>query len=178
MTLDIALILIDVQEKLMAKMHGKEDLTKVLIQTIKAFQILEIPIIVTEQYPQGLGRTIPEVHSILNPKTLIFDKESFSVCKEGRVSAKIKELNPKNWVLIGVEAHVCVLQTAFDFCSESKKVTILQDGIASRSLEHKQSALKEMEKKNCRITCLETLLFELLGNAKHPKFKEISQLLR
>lgn len=178
MTLDTALILIDVQEKLMAKMHNKEALTQVLIQTIKAFQILEIPIILTEQYPQGLGKTISEVRSTLYSSTLIYEKESFSACKEGKIAAKIKELNKKNWVLIGVEAHVCVLQTAFDLCLESKKVTILQDATASRNLEHKESALKELEKKNCRITCLETLLFELLGNAKHPKFKEISQLLR
>lgn len=178
MTLDTALILIDVQEKLIAKMYNKEALTQVLIQTIKAFQILEIPIILTEQYPKGLGKTIPDLHKILHSSTLIFEKESFSACKESKIAAKIKEIDKKNWVLIGVEAHVCVLQTAFDLCEDSKKVTILQDGISSRNLEHKESALKEMEKKNCRMTCLETLLFELLGNAKHPKFKEISQLLR
>lgn len=174
---DIGLILIDVQEKLFSKIFQSEELEKALLQTLTTFQILNIPIILTEQYPRGLGPTISSVKNKIKQITP-FEKLSFSVLQDVEVEKTILSYKKSAWVLIGIESHICILQSAIDLTKKCDDVIVLEDAVSSRNPRHKKIALEEMRKKNIRITCLETLLFELLGNAKHSKFKEISHHLR
>jgi len=175
---DTALIIIDVQEKLFPKIQEKDSLQRVILQAIEACQILGIPIIVSEQYPKGLGPTIEVFREKLARDTPLFDKLTFSALKNEPLLKAIEHFNKKNWILVGIESHICILQSALDFVKRKQNVIVLEDAIGSRHLYHKESALSEMKKNNIRISCLETLIFELLGHAKHSNFKEISALFR
>ena len=172
---ETGLLLIDVQEKLFPKIFGNEELEKVILQALHAFQILEIPIILTEQYPQGLGLTLP---SIKEKIPYAYEKISFSALQNQEIEKVILEQKKKNWILIGIESHICILQSAMDLIEQNYHVVVLEDAVSSRNPLHKKIAIEEMRKKNIRISCLETCLFELLGHAKHSKFKEISHTLR
>lgn len=175
---ETALLIVDVQEKLFSKIEGKNELQRVLLQAIEAFQILNIPIIISEQYPEKLGSTLEILKEKLILSTPTYDKSTFSALKDEKIKEAIYNLNKKSWVLVGIESHVCVLQSALGLLDLKREVIVLQDGIGSRDINHKMIAISEMRKNNVRISCLETLLFELLGHAKHSKFKEISALLR
>lgn len=171
-----AVLLIDVQERLFSKIFEHEKLQDVFLKAAQAFQILQIPIYVTEQYPKGLGETVKPIKRVLGSASHFYEKNTFSAVKEPEILPIFK--TKEQWILMGLETHICVLQSAFDLIDLSKEVIVLQDAVGSRDPSNKKSALEEMGKKKIRISCLETLLFELLGHAKHKNFKSISQLLR
>ena len=149
-------------------MHEREILKKKLSLLTYAASLLNIPLYLTEQYPEGLGKTILE----LNPHKS-YTKTAFSC-----LGALKEDLATPYWIVAGIESHVCVLQTVRDLIKSGKQVVVLQDAIASRSLLDHTSALQEMRAMNARITTVETLLFELLQDAKHPQFKAISQAVK
>ncbi len=159
-------------------MDQADAVKKNLKLAIDAFNILDLPLIVTEQYPKGLGSIVPELKELLNSNAQVYEKTSFSALKDTEVSKAIEAQNKDYWILIGIESHICVMQSAFDLNELGKNVIVLDECVASRDPNHKKIALQEMCKKNIRITCTESLLFELLGHAKHSKFKEISALVR
>lgn len=171
-----AVLLVDAQEKLFPKISEHQKLEAVLLKAVQAFQVLQVPIFVTEQYPKGLGKTIQPLLDMLEPKPKFYEKNSFSAVKDTEIISLLK--SKEQWILVGIEAHICILQTAFDLIDLSKEVIVLKDAVGSRDSSNKKTALDEMSKKNIRISCLETLLFELLGHANHKNFKSISQLLR
>ena len=175
---NVAVLFIDVQEKLAMHMDQVDALKINLKLAINAFNILELPIIVTEQYPKGLGPTVPELKELFNSNAQVYKKTSFSALKDSTISKEIEALKKDYWILIGIESHICVMQSAFDLNELGKSVIVLDECITSRNPNHKKIAIQEMCKKNIRITCTESLLFELLGHAKHSKFKEISTLMR
>ncbi len=176
--LNTAAILVDVQEKLFAKIAHKEALLKKLVLLIQAFQILKIPILVSEQYPKGLGLTIGELRSHLGAQYSPFEKTAFSVMKEGSLQQHIKKMAKENWILFGIETHVCVLQTALDLKASGYQAITIADAVSSRDLENKQIALEQLRSEKVVVTSSESVLFELLKDAKHPHFKEISALLK
>jgi len=169
--------LIDVQEKLFPLIDRSDEIARVMWKGIKAAQILELPFLVTEQYPQGLGRTIPYLKQELGSDQPIYEKTSFSAY-HGELVKTFDAEQVSTWILIGIEAHVCVLQTAKDLVSAGKRVVVLADGTSSRSLFDFSTALAEMRDFGVRISCLESALFELLGDATNPLFKSVSQLIK
>ncbi|MCH9632397.1 MAG: hypothetical protein S4CHLAM6_07310 [Chlamydiae bacterium] len=173
-----AVLFIDVQEKLLPHIDQNKRLEENLKTFLKTFAVLNFPVIVTEQYPKGLGPTHSELKALLNSNSQTYEKTSFSALKDLEIEKKIESLDKDYWIVVGIEAHICILQSVEDLCRLGKSVIVVDECIGSRQLQHKKIALDEMRKKNVRITCTESLLFELLGNANHSKFKEISAFLR
>lgn len=172
-----ALVIIDVQEKLSRVMHEKEKLFENLQKLVKGAQILGIPILVTEQNPNGLGPTVPEIAPILTDIKPV-TKFSFSCCGEEPFLREIEKLNRKQILLAGIEAHVCVYQTAIDLIEAGYEVHTVVDCVSSRTPENKNLALDKMKSEGARLTSVEIALFELLRTAKSPKFKELSKIVK
>lgn len=173
-----ALLVIDVQEKLMSQIERPCEIIHSIRQVIKGFQILKQPIYVSEQYPQGLGRTVPALRDCLGEDQQFLTKTTFSCL--GDPSARQIVLNDaiKQWVLVGIEAHVCVLQTAKELISANKQVVVLNNAISSRSIYDFSTAIAEMRDMGIRVSSVETILFELMRDSQIPEFKAISQLIR
>ena len=175
---ETGLLVVDVQEKLVKLVDRSTDVLHNIQKVVKGFQILKLPIIVTEQYPQGLGGTIPALKEYLDPEQQYLPKTAFSCRGDPLIRNEILKAPIENWVIIGIEAHVCILQTAIDLISTNKNVVILNDAITSRSIFDYSTAIAELRDMGARITSTETVLFELLGDSKSPEFKAISQLIK
>ena len=171
------LLVIDVQEKLFRAIHQKEQLMDNLQRVIKGIKILEIPILLTEQYPQGLGATIPEIAQLL-PDIRPLPKICFSCCGDEAFLQAFKKLNRKQVLIAGIENHVCVYQTAADLLTAGYEVYAVSDTISSRNEQNSDIGLKMMIQLGAKITSTEAALFELLKVAKGDKFKAISHIVR
>ena len=135
---------------------------------------------VTKQYPQGLGETLPELKRYLTNTKLnakLITKTTFSACAEPAFKQHLHS-DKTQIVLIGMEAHICVLQTALDLLQANKQVFVVEDAIISRSAANKANAIARLRDADCVITNTESVLFEWLGNAKHEAFQAISKLVR
>lgn len=177
-TKNTALLVIDVQEKLIRLVDRSTDVLHNIQKVIKGFQILKVPMVVTEQYPQGLGGTVPALKSFFDPQQKFFPKTAFSCLGDPVIKNEVLSMPVDNWVLIGIEAHVCLLQSAKDLIGIGKKVVILNDATTSRSIFDYSTAIAELRDSCARITSSETVLFELLEDSKNPEFKAISQLIK
>ena len=176
-TEDTALVLVDVQGKLAQAMHNKEELFENLRKIVKGAQVLGLPILWAEQNPDGLGPTIPEIAALL-PNQKPVSKLSFSCCGNEQFIKNLKAINRKNMVVVGIEAHVCVYQTVADLINQQYDVQVVADAVASRSPENKHIGLEKCKSAGAGITGTETVLFELLKEAKGDRFKEIIQLVK
>jgi nicotinamidase-related amidase len=172
------LLIVDVQEKLIPLVERSPELLAAIQKTIKGFQILGIPISVSEQYPQGLGTTVAGIKSLLGEKQKYFTKTTFSCLEDNAIKNSLLALPINQWVLIGIEAHVCIFQTAKDLVNSGKQVVVLNDAISSRSIYDFSTAIAELRDFGVRISSVETVLFELLNSSEAPEFKKISQLLK
>lgn len=173
-----ALMVVDVQEKLIKLVDRSADVLHNIQKVIKGFQILKIPVVATEQYPQGLGATVPAIQNYLGEQQEYLQKTSFSCLGDIAIKNQLLAMPVENWVLIGIEAHVCVLQTSKDLIAAGKNVIILNDATTSRSIFDYSTAIAELRDMGARITSTETVLFELLEDSKNPEFKAISQLIK
>ena len=172
-----ALVIIDVQEKLSRVMHEKERFFENIEKLIKGAQALGIPILLTEQNPNGLGPTVPEVAHLLSDIQPI-PKFSFSCCGDECFLQELKALNRRQIILAGIETHVCVYQTVIDMLSLGYEAHVVADAVSSRTAENKKVGLEKMRDEGARVTSVETALFELLKVAKGAIFKEISKIVR
>lgn len=170
---DAMILVIDVQEKLSAMLND-DSIKDNALKIVKAGSILNLPIVITEQYPKGLGSTVQEIKNAV-PNAKYVEKTSFSAFKE--VSIK-ESLTKRQIILFGIETHICVLQTAFDLLNAGFEVFIVQNACGSRCEENKQAALRRLIHAKAQITTTEMVLFELLENSKHPNFKEIQALIK
>lgn len=171
------LIVVDVQDKLARVMHKKEMLFDSLQKLIKGVQILGIPIILTEQNPEGLGSTIPEVARLL-PDIQPIPKLSFSCCGDERFLQELEALNRKQVLIAGIEAHVCVYQTAMDLLRLGHEVQVVADAVSSRTAENKEIGLERVKSEGASLTSAETALFELLKVAEGEKFKKLLKIVK
>jgi nicotinamidase-related amidase len=170
-------LVIDMQERLYPHIHGHEQLTKnteILIEGLKA---LGIKIIGTEQYTKGLGFTIAPLKSLLTDITFI-EKQAFSCCDEPRFFESLNLTGARNVVIAGIEAHVCVMQTAIDLIANGYVPIIVEDCISSRRPNDKQIALERMHSEGAVITTVESILFELLRYSGTETFKKIAKLIK
>jgi len=172
------LMVVDVQDKLFAQVERPCEVLQSMNKVIKGFQILKLPIVVTEQYPQGLGGTVASLKAILGSQQEILAKTTFSCFGDELIKKTILESPVNQWILVGIEAHVCILQTAKDLLAANKQVVVLNDGISSRSIFDFSTAIAELRDCGARISSTETVLFELLQDSKAPEFKQISQLVQ
>ena len=170
-------IIIDVQERLFPHMLDKEVLENNLNILIKALRILEVPILLTQQYTKGLGATIPSVQSALEA-VVSLEKTSFSCCDDQTIMRAVYNHKPKHVLLAGIEAHVCVLQTAIDLLGNGFIPVVIKDCISSRKLSDKKIAINRMSFEGALISSYESIIFELLRYSGTDRFKEISKLVK
>ncbi len=172
---DTGLLVIDVQEKLVPKLFDPTPLVHNIAFFLDAAHLLNMPIQCTEQYPRGLGATVPELAAKLPQRP---DKVAFSSCAVPSVVQTFhREARPKI-VLCGIETHVCVLHTALDLLALDFRVFIAVDAVGSRSRIDHDIALRRMERAGAILTTSETCVFEWIGGAGHPQFKAISRLIQ
>jgi len=174
---DTVLVVIDVQGKLAQLMHEKTALFNNLRTMISGARALDVPILLTEQYPQGMGTTIPEIAELLTGVEPI-TKTSFSCCGEPVFMEAFAKLEREQALLVGIETHVCVWQTAYDLLESDYEVHVVADAVSSRSVDNKRIGLDNLRDTGAVITCTETALFELLRVAEGPRFKEILKLVK
>ena len=171
-------LLIDIQERLLPAMTGGEEIVKQAEILLKAAEILDIPVIVTEQYPKGLGPTVPELEALLPAaKAEKFEKITYTALTP-EVLAKLKELGAKRMVVFGMETHVCVWQTVRDLLASDYEVHVLADAVCSRKNRDRDVALDGLRQLGAMVSVSETALFDLLGRAGTPEFKAISKLIK
>lgn len=174
------LVIVDVQEKLAATMPGDElerliHTGKVLLQ---AAAMLDIPVLVTEQYRKGLGHTLPELASNFPRGLSPINKTCFACNNAQEFLESLRETGCKQVVLVGMETHICILQTAMGLLDHGYQVFVPGDGVCSRSLNHKRNAMNRMINNGVQISNVESVLFEWLRDAKHGAFKTLSALIR
>lgn len=172
------LLVVDVQEKLFPYVENSCHVMQAIQKAVRGFQILGLPIFVSEQYPKGLGNTVAPLKGVLGEQQQYLVKTAFSCLDDEQVKAELLRTQIQQWVLVGIEAHVCVLQTAKDLLEQGKQVVVLNDAISSRSIYDFSTAIAEMRDDGVRISSTETVLFELLRHSKASEFKEISQLIK
>lgn len=171
------LAVVDVQGKLAQLMHGKEALFKNIRILIQAAQILEMPILWCQQVPDALGPTVPEIAELLTGVEPI-NKAAFSCCGAEEFGDRLNASRRSQVLLCGIEAHVCVYQTAVDLLTKGFAVNVPADAISSRTPENKQIGINRMAAQGAEITSVEMALFELLRTAEHPKFRQIAKLIK
>ena len=170
-------VLIDVQGKLAQVMHQKEDLFRNLQILVQGLQALDIPVLWLEQYPEGLGPTIPEIAELL-PDDAAIPKVCFSGCGQPEFRARLQNLNRKQVLVAGIEAHICVYQTVGDLLDMGHEVEVVADAVSSRTPENRQVGLDRMSSMGASITSVEMLLFELLGEAGSDVFRQVAKLVK
>jgi len=175
---DALLMVIDVQEKLSAAMPkaALAELERNAAVLIRAARRLEIPVIATEQYPKGLGPTVASLRELLPQEPM--SKMEFSCGASKPIARHVLGSGRKQVVVVGMEAHVCVFQTVRDLVDGGFSVFVAQDAVISRSEANRGVGLRLCEKAGATLTSTETVLFDLLGVAGTPEFKELTALIK
>lgn len=174
------LMVVDVQERLLPVMSNPERLTERVVRLIEGVGILGLPMLMTEQYPRGLGHTVePVAEAYKNAGGAdIIEKLAFSCCDESAVMRALDQEGRRFVILAGIESHVCMLQTTMDLLAKGYQPVVPSDTTSSRLDEDKEVALRRIEKEGAVVTTSESLLFELTRVTGTPRFKEISRLVK
>ena len=172
-----ACVVIDIQERLAPAISDNTRTIANTVKFVKGLHILQVPVVVVRQYPKGLGDVVPELRQALGQYTPL-DKTTFSAYREPAVVEHLRALGKKNLFVVGMEAHVCVLQSVVDFINAGYKTHVLADCVSSRNPYDKEIALRRAEKEGAYLTTCETVLFELLERAGGSIFKAISDLVK
>lgn len=173
-----ALVIVDIQEAFRNVIPEFDRIVSRAKIALRGFQILNLPIIITEQYPKGLGRTVDELLDIIPNDFEFVEKTAFSSCGARPFQEQLRATDVSQVVLCGVETHICVNQTAHDLLTEAFEVHILNDAVGSRHEQDKATAISKMNMNGAVPSCVEMALFELLRDAKHEQFKEIQNLIK
>lgn len=172
------LLIVDIQERLSAVMEDEKQIIRNTNILLKACEELGIPVVVTEQYPEGLGSTVEEIRENFPLETKIFDKITFSVLDTKEIKEYITSLNRPNIIIAGMETHICVYQTARDLQGMGYNSYIVRDAVTSRTEDNFQNGLDLMESFGSKITNTETVLYEWLRKAGTEEFKKLSKLIK
>ena len=173
------LVVVDIQERLFNAMDAerRDDMVANVKILVSAAHRLGVPVLVTEQYPRGLGRTLPELRALLGDGPH-FEKTAFSCTEADGFLDQLRALGAERVILTGIEAHVCVLLTALDLLGRGVGVSIVADAVCSRRPANLDIGLEQARQAGAVITATETVVFQLLGSADSDAFRELSKLLR
>jgi nicotinamidase-related amidase len=174
---ETALIIVDIQERLASVMDARDIVIDNCLHIIELSKLLTIPVIITEQYPKGLGQTVEIIRSAL-PSYQRVEKLTFSCCDEPSFLDIIKRVNRRRLVLMGMETHICVLQTCIGLLQNGYNVHVVSDAVCSRKDDNRKVAIEFMRDAGAVITCTETVLFQLLKKAGTEEFKAISMRIK
>jgi nicotinamidase-related amidase len=172
-----ALVLIDVQEKLFPHVHDYERVLARLDLLITGAKLMGVPLLLTEQYPQGLGRTVEEIRRML-PGIQPLTKTEFSCVLAAGFKEQLAALHRNQILLAGVEAHVCVAQTALDLSRQGERVVVVADAVSSRRPLDAEIALRRLEQNGLTLSTAESVVFEWLRRAGTEEFKAIQPKLK
>lgn len=170
-----ALLVIDVQERLLPVIDGHDELEVRIRTAIEGAKALGVPLVATEQYPKGLGPTVPSLAGLLASPV---EKLSFSCCGVEGVDRALAEAGPQAVLVAGIETHVCVLQTVLDLIERGLTPVLLADCTGSRHRLDHEVALERMRAEGATVSTVESALFELVGVAGSDEFKQISRLVK
>ncbi|MFO0956346.1 MAG: hydrolase [Isosphaeraceae bacterium] len=170
-----ALLVIDVQEKLLAKISGRERLVFNTGRLIQGAQLLGLPTLATEQYPRGLGPTEPTLAALIPDRP---EKTTFNCCGCPRILETLHGRKIRHVTLAGIEAHICVAQTALELLSLGFIPQVAADAVASRSDLDRDVALHRIARAGAIVSSTEAILFEWAESADHPQFKALSALVK
>lgn len=172
-----ALLIVDIQENFRRHLADVANLTRNITIMAEAAKILNLPVIVTEQYPQGLGHTIAEINACLGEHKL-FDKMCFSSLGSEDVLSYLRELDRKQIIVCGIEAHVCVSQTVHDLLANGFQPHLLIDAVSSRNPKNRDMAIQKMLASGAIGSSVEMSLFEMMVEAGSETFKSVQRLIR
>ena len=174
---DAVLLIIDVQTKLMAAMEDRDRVYRNTGILLTAARALQIPVVVTEQYPKGLGPTVPEVAELLPPDVRVLEKTAFDAARDGLLPV-LEGLGRRSVLLCGDEAHICVFQTARSLLEAGYRVFAVEDAICSRSSANCRSGLALLDRMGACVLTAEGAAFDLLKVSGTPAFKAVSQAVK
>jgi len=172
------LVVIDVQGKLARLMHNKDKLFENIQILIKAFGILDIPVLWCQQCPDSIGYTVQPIAELLEKKTKPVNKATFSCCKGGEFVRKLEETSCNQVLLCGIETHICIYQTAVELKEKGKNVTVIADAVSSRDVENKNIGIERLKQEDVKISSTEMAIFEIVGTAEHPDFNRLAKLIK
>lgn len=175
---EAAFVVIDMQECFRAFIPDFAQTASNIAIFLRAAKLLDVPVIITEQYPKGLGRSAEEILLALDADHAPLEKTTFSSCGAPAFVSSLKELNIKQVIVAGIEAHICVNQTAHDLLDNGFQVHLLTDCISARFETNKRVALDKMMQSGAVPSSVEMALFELMRDSKHEHFKAIQQLVK
>jgi nicotinamidase-related amidase len=173
-----ALVVVDVQESFRNAISDFSETAARIALLAHGMQLLGVPLIVTEQYPKGLGHTAGEIRTVLPAGFEPVEKTAFSSCGARDFVSRLDETGARQVLLCGMEAHICVNQTAHDLIARGLQVHLLTDCITARTEHDKRIGLKKMELAGALPSSVETALFELMRDAKHEQFKAVQKLIK
>ena len=174
---DTIAVVIDIQERLYPLISENEKLTLNLVRLIKGLKALDVQLVVTQQYTKGLGGTIQPVSEALGEFKHL-EKTTFSCCGDNSIMDVIKNSEKKYVILMGIESHVCVLQTALDLLDNGFIPVLIEDCVSSRNLNDKKIAVSRIRKAGGIISTYESILFELTVLSGTDQFKAISKIVK
>jgi len=174
---DAVILIVDIQERLAAVMKEKDGVIRNNLHLVELAKLLEIPVMVTEQYPKGLGITVGEIRDAL-PYYRPVEKMTFDCCGQPTFLAELKEHNRSTVILTGMETHICVLQTCIGLLKGGMNVHLVQDAVCSRTKQNWKIGVEFMRTAGAVVTCTETILFQLLRVAGTEEFKKISKMIK
>ncbi len=175
---DTMALIVDFQERLVPAIHNNEELLHNTEILIKGLKILNIPMVVTQQYTKGIGMTVSSLAKAVGEDFNYFDKVAFSCAGDETVSRKIAAAGKSNIIICGIEAHICVLQTAVDLIDKGYNVILVEDCVGSRRDSDRQAGIRRALKEGAVPATYESILFELTRIAKTDVFKQISALIK
>lgn len=171
------LIVVDIQERLANVMEHRSTIVRNTMLFIKAAGILKLPLVLTEQYPKGLGRTVQEIRELI-PDTVAIEKLSFSCCGEPHFDEALKKVGKRQVILCGMETHVCILQTALDLYAQGYDVFVPENAVCSQHDEDRTAAFDRMKQSGIILTSVESAIFEMVGMAGTNEFKDILKIIK
>ncbi|MBS1113047.1 MAG: isochorismatase hydrolase [Nitrospirae bacterium] len=174
---EVVLVIVDIQERLAAVMPDRQKVVDNCLHLIEISKLLNVPVLLNEQYPKGLGPTINEIREALQPYEPL-KKVTFSCCRERSFHNSLEALGRKKVILAGMETHVCVLQTVIDLLRTGYQVHVVKDATCSRTPDNFTAGAEFMRDAGAVITCTETVLFQLLEKAGTDEFKAISKRIK
>lgn len=173
-----ALVLIDVQEKFRDLIYDMPAVTASCSRLLRFCDRLEIPIVVAEHYPEGLGKTLPELMELIPEGSVPLEKITFSCADNNEFNERMESLDRKQIILCGLETHVCVYQTACDLLLRGLQVAVAMDAVSSRSRQNRENGFLRMRELGAQIMSVEMILFEILKKAKTDDFKSVAGILK
>lgn len=172
------LVVVDIQERLLPVIENRDAVTFNASRLLRGAAALDVPMIVTEQYPKGLGPTVPELKKVLPPTVPVYEKKTFSICAAPAIYEAVAKSSASKIVLCGMETHICVLQSALDLLAMGREVVLVTDAVGSRFENDRRTALRSVDSVGVTLATTESVLFQWCHTAEHPAFKTISALAR